>query len=180
MYQYFIPFYCLSVVRNSVLWLFHLHTFIQMIVLVFFILLMYSLMFNSPLVVQSLSHVWLFATPWTAARQTSLSSAISQSLLKFMSIESVMLYNHFILCYPLLLLPSIFPNIRVFSNKLALCMRWPKYWSFSFIISPSNEYQGWFPLGLTGWISLLSKGLSRVFSSITIQKHQFLGAQPSL
>ena len=121
-----------------------------------------------------------FCNRMDCSSQASLFPTISQSLLKFMSIESVMLYNHFILCYPLLLLPSIFPNIRVFSNKLALCMRWPKYWSFSFIISPSNEYQGWFPLGLTGWISLLSKGLSRVFSSITIQKHQFLGAQPSL
>ena len=138
MYQYFIPFYCLSVVRNSVLWLFHLHTFIQMIVLVFFILLMYSLMFNSPLVVQSLSHVWLFATPWTAARQTSLSSAISQSLLKLMPIESVMMSNHLILCHPLLFLPFIFSSIRVFSSESALHFKWSKYWNFSFSISPSD------------------------------------------
>ena len=89
-----------------------------------------------------LSHVWLFVTPWTAARQASLSFTISQSLLKLMSIEPVMPPNHLILCHPLLLLPSIFPSIRVFSNekRLALHMRWPKYWSFSFSINPSNEY----------------------------------------
>ena len=93
-------------------------------------------------VVHSLSHVWLFATPWTAARQASLSITISQSLLKLMSIESVMPSNHFILFHPFLLLPSIFPSIRVFSNELALHIRWPKYWSFSFSISPSSEYSG--------------------------------------
>ena len=87
-------------------------------------------------------------------------------LAKFMSTESVMLSNHLILCRPLLLLPSIFPIIRIFSSDLALRIRWPKYWSFS--ISPSNEMQGWFPLGLTDLISLQSKGLSRVFSSTTI------------
>ena len=92
--------------------------------------------------VQSLSHVQLFATPGTAACQTSLSSTTSWSLLKFMSIELVMLSNHFILCRPLLLLPSIFPSIRVFSNESALPIRWPKYWSFSFSISPSNEHSG--------------------------------------
>ena len=80
--------------------------------------------------------------PWTAAHQTPLSSTNSRSLLKFMSIESVMLSNRLILCCPLLLVPSIFPNIRVFSNEWALCIRWPKYWSFSFSISPSNEYSG--------------------------------------
>ena len=90
--------------------------------------------------VQLLSHVRLFATPWTAACQTSLSITNSWSLLKLMSIELVMPSNHLILCHPLLLLRSIFPSIRVFSNELALCIRWPKYWSFSFSISPSNEY----------------------------------------
>jgi len=95
--------------------------------------------------VQSLSHVQLFATPWTAAYQASLSITNSQSLLKLMSIESVMSSNHLILCGPLLLLPSTFPSIRVFSNESALHIRWPKYWSFSFSISPSNEYSGLIP-----------------------------------
>ena len=97
-----------------------------------------------------------------------------------MSIESVMPYNHLILCRPLLLSPSIFPSIRVFSNESALCIRWPKYWSFSFNISPSNEYPGLISFRMAGWISLQSKGLSRVFSNTTIQKHQFFGAQLSL
>ena len=97
-------------------------------------------MYITSLVVQSLSCVWLFATPWTAARQVSLSFTNSQSLLKLMSFELVMPSNHLILCCPLLLLPSILPSIRVFSNQSALCNRWPKYWSFS--ISPSNEYSG--------------------------------------
>ena len=92
--------------------------------------------------VQLLSHVRLFATPWTAARQASLSISSFQSLLKLMSIESVMPSNHFILCHPLLLLPSIFPRIRVFSKESVLCIRWPKYWSFRFSISPSIEYSG--------------------------------------
>ena len=86
---------------------------------------------------------------------------------------------YLILCHPLLL-PSVFPSIRVFSDELALRIRWPKYWSFSFSISTSMNIQGWFPLGLTGLISLLSKGLSRAFSNTTVQKHQFFGAQPSL
>ena len=93
-------------------------------------------------VFQSLSCVQLFANPWNAACQASLSITNSWSLLKFMSIESVMPYNHLILCRPLLLTPSIFPSIRVFSNESALHTRWPKYWSFSFSISPSNEYSG--------------------------------------
>ena len=118
----------------------------------------------------------LTATPWTAAHQASLSFIISRSLLKFMSIELVMLSNHLILCLRLLL-PSVFPRIRVFSNELALHIRWAKYWSFS--ISPMN-IQGLFPLGLTGLLSLQSKGLSRVFSSTTVQKHPFFGAQFSL
>ena len=92
--------------------------------------------------VQSLSCVRLFVTPWAAARQTSLSITNSQSLLKLMSIKSVMPSNHLILCRPLLLPPSIFPSIRVFSNESVFCIRWPKYWSFSFSISPLNEYSG--------------------------------------
>ena len=195
-------------------------------------------------VVRSLSHVWPFVTPRTAAWHTSLSFTISWNFLKFMSTELVMLSNHLTFCHPLLLLLSIFPSIRVFSHELALCIRWPKSWS---LVSPSNEYLGlislglplwlsckepacnvgdlglipglerspgegkgyplqysglensmdcivhggrkksdmieWLsltPLGLTGLIYLLSKGLSRVFSSAKIQKHQFFGAQPSL
>ena len=111
-----------------------------------------------PSVVQSLSQAQLFVTPWTIARQTSLSFTISWSLLKLMSIESVMPSNHFVLCRPLLLLPLIFPSIRVFSNELALHIRWPKYWRFSFNISPSNEYSGlisfrmdWFGLHAVQW-----------------------------
>ena len=92
--------------------------------------------------VQLLSHVQLFATPWTVAHQASLSITNSQSLLKLMSIKSVTPSNHLILCHPLLLLPSIFPSIRVFSKESVLCIRWPKYWSFSFSISSSNEYSG--------------------------------------
>ena len=104
-------------------------------------------------VVQSLNHVQLFMTPWTSAHQASLSFTISQSLPKLMSIEPVMPSNTLILCYPLLL-PSIFPSIRVFSNKSALCIRWPKYWSFSFSISPSNEYSGLISFGIN-WFDLL-------------------------
>ena len=109
------------------------------------------------------------ATPWTAARQTSLSITNSQSPPKPMSIESMLPSNHLIFCHLFLL--SIFPSIRVFSKESALRIRWPKYWSFSFNISPSNDTQDWFPLGWTGWISLQSKGLSRVFSNTTVQKH---------
>ena len=122
--------------------------------------------------VQSLSHVQLFTTPWTIVLQASLSIANSWSLLKLMSIKPVMPSNHFILCRPRLLLPSIFPSIRVFSNESVLCITWPKYWGFSFNISPSNEHPG--------LISLQSKGLSRVFSNTTIQKLQFFSTQPSL
>ena len=103
--------------------------------------------------VQSLSCVWLFATPWTAARQASLSITNSWSLLKLMSIESVMPSNHLILCRPLFLLPSILPSIRVFSNESALHIRWPKHWSFSF--SPSNEYSGLISFRID-WLDLLS------------------------
>ena len=108
--------------------------------------------FNS---VQSLSCVRLFVTPWTAASQASLSITISRSLLKLMSIESVMPFNHPILCCPLLLLPSIFPSIRVFSNESVLCLRWPKYWSFSFNINPSNEYSGLISFRID-WLDLLA------------------------
>ena len=131
-------------------------------------------------VVQSLSHVWFFATPWTAARQPSLSSIFFQSLLKFKSIEFMMLSNHLIFCCPLLLLPSIFPSIRVFSNESSP-------YRVSKLIGASASasvllmnIQGWFPLGLTGLISLQSKRLSRVFFSTTVQKHQFLSTQPAL
>ena len=128
-------------------------------------------MFSS---VQSFSRVRLFVTPWTVACQASLSITNSQSLLKLMSIESVMPSNHLILCRPLLL-PSNFPSIRVFSNESVLCIRWPKHWSFTFNISPSKEYSGLISLGWTGWISWLSKGHSRVFSNTTVQKHPFFG-----
>ena len=109
-------------------------------------------MFSS---VQSLSHVQLFATPWTAARQTSLSITNSQSLPKLMSVELVMLFYHLILCHPLLLLPSIFPSIKVFSNESALCIRWPKYWSFSFNISPCSEHPGLISFRMD-WLDLLA------------------------
>ena len=130
--------------------------------------------------VQSLSRVQVFVTPWTAARQASLSITNSRSLLKLMPIESVMPSNLLILCHPLFLLPSISPSISVFSNESALCIRWSKYWSFSFNISPSSEHQDWSPSGWTSWISLQSKSLSRVFSNTTVQKHQFFCAQTSL
>ena len=105
--------------------------------------------------VQSLSHIRLFVTPWTAACQASLSITNSLNLLKLMSTESVMPSNYLILCSPLLLLPSIFPSIRVFSNESALCIRWPKYWSFSFNISPSNEYSGLISFRMD-WFDLLA------------------------
>ena len=129
--------------------------------------------------VQSLSRVRLFATPGTAASQASLFITNSQSLLKLMSIESVMPSNHLILCHPLLLLPSIFPSIRAFSNESVLSIRWPKYWNFSFSINPSNEYSGLISFRMD-WLELQSKGLSRVFSNTTVQKHQFFGIQLSL
>ena len=127
-------------------------------------------------VVQSLSCVQLFANPWPAAHQVSLSFTISWSLLKLLSIESVMLSNHLILCHILFLLPSIFPRVRVFSIESAVCIRWMKYGSFNLSISPSNEYSN--PLGLT--VSLLSKRVPRGFSSTAIKKYQFFSIQPSL
>ena len=108
--------------------------------------------YDMSFIVQSLSHVRLFVTPWTAACQASLSFTISQSLLKLMSIESVMPSNQLIFCHTLLLLPSVFPSIRVFSNESALCIRWPKYWRFG--ISPSNEYSGLISFGID-WFDLL-------------------------
>ena len=105
--------------------------------------------------VQSLSHVWLFVNPWTAARQASLSITNSRSPLKLMSIESVMPSNRFILCCPILLLPSIFPSIKFFSNESVLHIRWPKYWSFSFSINPSNEYSGLIFFRID-WLDLLA------------------------
>ena len=111
-----------------------------------------SVQFSS---VQSLSHVWLFVTQWITARQASLSITNSQSLLKLMPIESMIPSSHLILCHPLLLLPPIPPSIRVFSNESALCMRWPKYWSFSFSISPSKEHPGLISFRMD-WLDLLA------------------------
>ena len=129
--------------------------------------------FDAAVVQFSRSAVSNSATPWTAARQSSLSITNSWSLLKLMSIESVMPSNSLILCRSLLFPPSIFPSIRVFSNESVLHIRWPKYWSFSLCISPFNEY--------SGLISFRqSKGLSRIFSNTTVEKHQFFGAQLSL
>ena len=123
-----------------------------------------SVQFSS---VQSLSHVWLFATPWTTAQQPSLSITNSQSLLRLISIELVMPSNHLILCHPLLLLPSIFPSIRIFSNESVLCIRWPKYWSFSFSISPSNEYSRLISFRMD-WLDLLA--VQRTLKSL-LQHH---------
>ena len=121
-----------------------------------------------------------FQTQWTAAHQASLSITNSQSLLKLMSITSVMPSNHLILCNPLLLLPSILHSIRIFSNESVLHNRWPKYWSFSFNISPSNEYFGLISLR-SDWFDLLAvQGTSRVFYNTTVQEHRFFGAQISL
>ena len=131
------------------------------------------------IVVQLLSHVWLFATPWSEACQASLSFTISQSLFRLMSLKLMRPSNHLVLCCPFLLPPSIFPKIRVFSNESVLRIRWPKYWSFSSASVLPMNIQGWFPLELTGLI-LQSTGFSRVFSNTRVQKHQFFGAQPSL
>jgi len=129
--------------------------------------------------VQSLS-VQIFVTPRTAACQASLSISNSQSLLKLMPIDSEMPPNHLILCRPLLLLPSIFCSIRVFSNESLQCIKWPKYWRFTFSISHSSENSELIPLEWTGLIPLQSKGLSRIFSNTTAQKHQFFSVQLSL
>ena len=139
--------------------------------------MIYDFQFSS---VQPLSHVRLFVTPWTAACQASLSITSSQSLLKLMSVESVMLSNHLILCHSLLLSPSIFPSIRVFINESFLHIRWPKYWTYSFSISPSNEYSGLISFRMD-WLDLLVvPGTFKSLSNTTVQKHQFFGAQLSL
>ena len=130
--------------------------------------------------VQSLGHVQLFATPWTAAHQASLSITNSQSLPKLRSVELVMPSNHLILSCPLLLPPPIFPIIRVFSNESNFRIRWPKYWSFSFSISPSNEHPGLISFRMD-WLDLLAvQGLSRVFSNTIVQKHLLFSTQLSL
>ena len=127
--------------------------------------------------VQLLSRVRLFVTPWIAAHQASLSTTNSRSLLKLMSIELVMPYNHLILCCPLLFLPSIVPSIRVFSNESAVCIRWPKYWSFSLGISPSNKHSGLISFRMD-WLDLLAvQGTLESLLHTTVQKHQFFGAQ---
>ena len=135
--------------------------------------------------VQALSRVWLFATPWTAAHEASLSIANSWILHKLMSIEWVMPSNHLIICHPLVLLPSIFPSIRVFSNESTLCVRWPKYWSFSFSISPSNEHPGLISFRMD-WLDLLAvqgtlKSLLQHHSSkaSTLRHSAFFIVQPS-
>ena len=127
-----------------------------------------------------LSHVRLFVTPWTATQQASLSVANSRSLLKLMSIESMMPSNHLILCHPQILLPSVFPRIRVFSNESVLHIRLTNYCSSATTSVLPMNIQDWFPLAWTGWISLLSKGLSKVFSNTTVQKHHFFVVQLSL
>ena len=130
--------------------------------------------------VQSLSRVRPFVIRWTTARQASLSVTNFQSLLKLISIESVMLPNNLILCHPLPLLPSIFPSIRVFSNESVLRIRWPEYGSFSFSLSPSNEYLGLISFRMDRLDLLAVQGTLRVFSNTTVQKHQFFDAQLSL
>ena len=120
--------------------------------------LVFSFHSDKPLVAQSLSRVQLFVTPWTAAHQASMSITNSRTLLKLTSIESTMPFNHLILCRPLLFQPSIFPSIRVFSNESALCLRWPKYWSFSFSIRPSNEYSGLISFRINWFDCLAAQG----------------------
>ena len=129
----------------------------------------------------SVTQSWpTLCNPWTAARQASVFITNSWSLLKLMPNELVMPSNHFILCHPLLLPPSVFPSIRVFSNESVLRIRWTKYWSFSLNISPSNEYSGLISFRMD-WLDLLAfQGTSRVFSNTTVQKHQFFSAQLSL
>ena len=143
-------------------------------------IILYRMIILSISSVKSLSRVRLFATPWTTACQVSLSITNSQSPPKPVSIELVVLSNHLILCHPILLLHPIFPSIRIFSIESDLCIRLPEYWSFSFNISPYNEHPGLISFRMTDWISLQSKGLSRVFSNTTVQKHQFFGVQLSL
>ena len=145
----------------------HTHTHTKYELIVFLLLFSHS------------NHVQLFATPWTAACQASLSFTIFPSLLKLMSIESVRPSNHLVFCPPLLL-PSVFPSIRRFSNESALQLRWPKYWSFSFSISPSNEYSGQISFRMD-WLDLLAvQGTLKSLFQHTVQKHQLFGTQPSL
>ena len=128
-------------------------------------------------IIQLFSRVQLFATAWTGAFYASLSITSSQNLLKLMFIESVMPSNHLILCHPLFLLPSIFPSIRAFANESTLRMRWPKYWSFSFSISPSNEYSGLISF-MMDWLDFLAvQGTLKSLSNTTVQKHQFFSTQ---
>ena len=130
--------------------------------------------------VQSLSRVWLFAAPWTATHQASLSISNSWSLLKLMSIDLVMPFNCLILCHPLLLLPSIFPSIRVFSSELSPGIKWPKDWSFSFSISPSSEHSGLISFRMD-WLDLLAvQGTLKSLLQHHSSKHQFFGTQLSL
>ena len=135
-----------------------------------------SVQFSS---VQSLSRVRPSATPWITASQASLSIINSRSSLRLMSIKSIMPPSYLILGRPLLLLPSIPPSIRVFCNESTLHMRWPKYWGFNLVSFLPKKSQDWSPSEWTGWISLQSKGLSRVFYNTTVQKYQFFGTQPS-
>ena len=137
----------------------------------------YNIVFS---LVQSLKSYPTLCDRMDCSIQAFLSFTNSQSLVKFMSFKLVMPSNHLILCHPLLFLPSIFPSIRVFSSESVLRIKGPKYWNFSFSISPSNEYSELISLGMSTLISVLSKGLSRVFSNNTIQKHQFFSAQLSL
>ena len=130
--------------------------------------------------VQSLSHIWLFATPWTAACQASLSITNSWSLLKLMSIESVMPSNHLILCCPLLLWPTIFPSIKVVSSDSVLCITWPNYWSVSFRVSPFNEYSGLISFRIYGLDLLAVQGTLKSLLQNHSSKHQFFGTQLSL
>ena len=153
------------------------HHILDRVILLLFFFFTNSVQFNS---VHLLSRVWLFATPWTSERQASLSITNSRSSLRLTSIKSVMPSSHLIFCRPLLLLHSNSPSIRAFSNKSALHIRWPNYWSFSFNISPSNAHPGLIFYRMD-WLDLLAvQGLSRVFSNTTVQKHQFFGTQLSL
>ena len=136
-----------AIQENSLVWATR-----EALVLQRWIIFSYTYQFST---VQSFSHFWHFATPWTAALQASLSITNSRSLLKLMSIESVMLSDHLNFCCPLLLLPSIFPSFSVFSSESVLCIRWPKYWSFSFSIRTSKEYSGWISFRID-WFDLLA------------------------
>ena len=166
---------CVSWIFRGILY--HWATKDHIKILLFIILYKYSL--NVIFCCCSVSHVWLFVIPWTAACQASLSFSISGSLLKLMSIESVMPSNHFILSRSLLLLPSTLPSIKNFSNESALHIKWPKHWASASASVLSKNIQDWFPLRLTVWFPCSPRDL-RVFSNITTQKHQFFGVYPSI